>query len=43
MSKLPISVVIIGVGDENFTFMKKLDNIEEVRKKASEEDKSSIR
>lgn len=33
-SPLPISIIIIGVGDDDFSYMKKLDDVEEVRKHA---------
>jgi len=34
---LPMSVIIVGVGDENFSYMKSLDNVDMVRKKAKPE------
>jgi hypothetical protein len=33
-SLLPMSIIFVGIGDENFSYMKILDNVEEIRKKA---------
>lgn len=36
-SVLPMSVIIIGIGDEDFSSMHKLDNLEEIKKHISDE------
>lgn len=42
-SKLPMSIIIIGIGDENFSYMHKLDDVEEIRKHAKPEVKNQVR
>ena len=42
-STLPMSIIIIGIGDENFSYMHKLDNKEEIRKHAHANVKSKVR
>lgn len=38
-----MSIIIVGVGDENFSLMHKLDNVEEIRKHAKPDIKSLVR
>jgi hypothetical protein len=40
---LPISIIIIGIGDENFKLMKILDSKDEIYKKAKEDVKPKVR
>jgi hypothetical protein len=42
-SDLPMSIVIIGIGDENFSYMKTLDNLDEIRKHAKGDLKDHVR
>jgi hypothetical protein len=37
--EFPISIIIIGVGDDDFSYMHKLDNVDEVRKHAKTDQK----
>lgn len=38
-----MSIIIIGIGDENFKLMKVLDNKDEIMKKAKEDVKPKVR
>jgi hypothetical protein len=42
-SVLPISIVVIGIGDENFSYMHILDNPEEIKKHATPAFKDKVR
>jgi hypothetical protein len=42
-SSLPISIIIVGISDENFSYMHKLDSLEEIRKHAPETLKPTVR
>lgn len=38
-----MSIIIVGVGDEDFSYMHILDNVEEIRKHAREDLKEKVR
>ena len=42
-SQLPISIIIAGVGDENFKLMHQLDDVNVIRKNAPENIKDQVR
>lgn len=42
-SEFPMSIIIVGIGDENFSYMKILDNIDEIRKHAKGDLKDHVR
>ena len=43
MCSLPVSIVVVGVGDENFSYMHILDDPEEIKKHAKPEFKDKVR
>jgi inosine/xanthosine triphosphate pyrophosphatase family protein len=38
-----MSIIIVGVGDEDFSYMHILDNVEEIKKHAKEDIKAKVR
>jgi hypothetical protein len=42
-STLAMSIIVIGVGDENFQYMRVLDDVKNIRKHAAESIKDKVR